>query len=378
MNTTKKRDANFELLRIIAMLMVVVLHFLSHSGALLTLGVPASSVGITATFIESFCIVAVNVWVLISGYFLSKSGFKIKRIIQVILEIFFYTLGITLVMQLVNVYHVKSSDTIYRNVQYFFPISSEHYWFATSYVLMYVFSPIMNKAVEFLSRKQLKVTIIGLLLWFSIIKSVIPVNFPTDNFGYGLDWFLTLYLIAAYIRKYDVQIVLGKKRSLMLYVLSCFAIFVMTVGLHRINLSSGRFNYYFTVTSHYNFILCVTGALGIFSFFRYTRIREGAFAGIVRFVAPLTFGVYLLHEHLEIRDRWILWMQGIFGKISMTNPVLFVIHLILSVLVIFVAGILIDWIRSIIFAFISRNMQNTKLFKALDKLDGELRDLLYK
>ena len=84
-----KRQANFEILRVLAMIMVVVLHYLSHSDSLLALGVPATSVRITGSLIESFCIVAVNVWVLISGYFLSQSGFKLKRILQIICEIFF-------------------------------------------------------------------------------------------------------------------------------------------------------------------------------------------------------------------------------------------------------------------------------------------------
>ena len=91
-----KRQANFEILRVLAMIMVVVLHYLSHSDSLLALGVPATSVRITGSLIESFCIVAVNVWVLISGYFLSQSGFKLKRILQIICEIFFYTAAISL------------------------------------------------------------------------------------------------------------------------------------------------------------------------------------------------------------------------------------------------------------------------------------------
>ena len=69
---TKKRNANFELLRIIAMLMIVVLHYNSHSGALLIPGEPATGVQIFATLMESFCITGVNVYVFLSGYFLWK------------------------------------------------------------------------------------------------------------------------------------------------------------------------------------------------------------------------------------------------------------------------------------------------------------------
>lgn len=368
----KKREANFELLRIIAIIMVIILHYLSHAEVLPRIGVRATAVNVTASLLESFCIVAVNVWVLISGYFLSKSGFKVKRLVQLIAEVFFYTIIISLAMQLVNVYRIKSDDTIFKTVQYCFPISSEHYWFATSYVLMYVLSPVLNKGVEFLSRLQLKVTILGLLFWFCFVKSFIPVNFPTDDYGYGLKWFICLYLIAAYIRKYDVTIVSDVKKSLFMYILSVLAIFAMTLGIHYINLKSGRLNYYFSVTAHYNFILCLTGALGIFSFFRYIRIKEGAFANLCRFLAPFTFGIYLFHEHLEIRSRWVYWMESLFGKISRTNIGLFLVHLLLSCILIFAAGVFIDWIRCMIFSYIGRVMGETKLFKAIERLDARL------
>ena len=66
----KDRQLNYELLRILAMLMIVCLHYLSKGGFL---GVPAreqiSVSGYAAWLIEAFCLVAVNVYVLISGYF---------------------------------------------------------------------------------------------------------------------------------------------------------------------------------------------------------------------------------------------------------------------------------------------------------------------
>ena len=65
----EKRMANYELLRILAMIMVVTLHFLSHSDRLIALGVPLDGVRIIGSLLEAFCLVAVNVYLLISGYF---------------------------------------------------------------------------------------------------------------------------------------------------------------------------------------------------------------------------------------------------------------------------------------------------------------------
>lgn len=74
-----KRLANFELLRCIAMMMVVVLHFLGKSGILAPLSQTSlAGYEYLAWGVESLCIVAVNVYMLISGYFLTEAIFLSK------------------------------------------------------------------------------------------------------------------------------------------------------------------------------------------------------------------------------------------------------------------------------------------------------------
>ena len=76
----KKRIASIELLRILAMMMVVMLHYLSK-GELLTPLTEEFGTGAYVTWLlEAFSIVAVNVYMLISGYFLVESGFKVGRL----------------------------------------------------------------------------------------------------------------------------------------------------------------------------------------------------------------------------------------------------------------------------------------------------------
>ena len=88
----KTRMMNLELLRCIAMMMVVALHFLGKGGLLGDLS--QKNLGVTemvAWALESVCIVAVNVYMLISGYFLCQSGFKLSRLFQLLMQIWFYS-----------------------------------------------------------------------------------------------------------------------------------------------------------------------------------------------------------------------------------------------------------------------------------------------
>jgi surface polysaccharide O-acyltransferase-like enzyme len=375
-NTTdvsvKKRNPGFELLRIIAMLMILMLHYNGSCRVLLQLGLPATGVNIFANVIESFAISGINTYVLISGFFLSKSSVKVSRILKLICQVYFYTFLVSIVMSLVGANDIFRGGSLYRLVEYLFPISSEHYWFVTAYVIMYVLAPVMNAAMEHLTRKQAKIVILGMLTWFCFIKSVVPVLFPTDKFGYDYGWFICLYLIAAYIRRYDVRLFYSAKTSLMVYVLSSLAIATMSISLYYINYNWGGFAHFQEVPFNYNFILTLTASLGLFSFFRYFHMRENRAADVVRIVGPLTFGVYLLHMHVEIRENWVSWISGFIGEVPTYSVPKFAWHALLTIIIVFVAGIFVDFIRKIVFDYVGRVLKDTRLFKKIRQLDEDL------
>ena len=370
--TKKKRDANIELLRIVAMLMIITLHFNIHSKALLVLGEPASNVQIFATVLEAIAITGVNVYVLISGYYLSSSKVRLSKVLLLILQVYFYTLLISCAMMFVGAYSVKPEDKLDRALRYLFPISSEHYWFVTAYVIMYVLAPVMNAAVNTLKRKQLKTVIIGLLTWFCFIKSIVPVKFGTDRMGYDFGWFICLYLIAAYIRKYNIVLFRDAKKSTLVYLISVVVIAAFSLVFYKINFDTGNFNYYAEVPCHYNFFFALTGALGLFSVFRFMRLKENLLAEVIRIIAPYTLGVYLLHMHFEIADRWVEWIEQIIGETPLDNVLMFFIHLVVSVLIVFFAGIFVDWIRKYIFNFFGRVLGDTRLFRLIKRVDDDL------
>ena len=69
-----KRQANFELLRIVAMMMIIILHYLNKGNLVTAYTTDSSAVNYTAHLIQAFCIVSVNCYVLLSGYFLVESS----------------------------------------------------------------------------------------------------------------------------------------------------------------------------------------------------------------------------------------------------------------------------------------------------------------
>lgn len=55
------RQANYELLRIIAMFMVVTLHYLNHTGMLLTAGGEGGGARFLGMLVESFCLSLIHI-----------------------------------------------------------------------------------------------------------------------------------------------------------------------------------------------------------------------------------------------------------------------------------------------------------------------------
>ncbi|MCM1136199.1 MAG: acyltransferase [Clostridium sp.] len=356
--TQKGRMANYELLRVLAMVMVVVMHFLACSDSLPALDMPLNGVRLAGGLLEAFCLVAVNVYVLITGYFGAKGSFKVGKAAGLLCRIWFYALLIPLVLTMLGIPTQGGTIGVYGWIQYLFPIETEHYWFATSYFMLYLLTPVLGAAVKSMPKRQLQVTLACLLVLFSGIKSISPVVFVFDKYGYDMAWFICVYLLAAYLSLYGWE--LFEKRGWLIYVLCAFASFGVSIAMWFLARRWDSFRYYFTVPYHYNYILCLAGAVGLFYGFSHIHIKEGALAGVIRKLGSLCFGVYLFHEHIDLRDRWYGWIRGIVNSEGREGMLFFAWELLCSIVILFAAGLVIDWIRSILFAKSARILHHMR------------------
>ena len=341
----KKRVVSVELLRIISMMMVVMLHYLSKGNFLQPLTGEFGTNSYIAWLLEAFCIVAVNVYMLISGYFLVESSFKLGRLAELICQVMFYSILVPLVLIVIGALPVSELG-IYRLAQYVLPIHMEQYWFATAYVLMYLFAPLLAIGTKSMEKKQLQITIGLLLLFLSVPKSVVPVQLTLDSLGYDALWFMCVFLVAAYIRLYGIPFLDSFKKGILCYLLCALLIFAWTMVLRMVCLKTGSLENFVQNAYHYNHILNLLAAVALFcGFIKWNIDGEGKAAKLICKVAPYTFGVYLLHEHMDIRWLWPAWCGADLGE----TPVMMVIRAVISVVIVFVIGILVDMLRGKIF-----------------------------
>ncbi|HKM34574.1 MAG TPA: acyltransferase [Lachnospiraceae bacterium] len=368
-NIRNARMANMELLRIISMMLVIVLHFLGKGiGISNAASSEMTAYGYVSWLIEAFAIVAVNVYMLISGYFLLESTFKVKRLLTLLLQLWFYSIGIGLVAAAFG-YLPQEGFSLYYLAQLLLPVSTNHYWFMTAYIFMYLLMPLLSVGVRNMTKKQFQIVLCLLIFTFSIIKSVCPVPLATDMQGYDVIWYLCVFLVAAYIRMYGFSFFKNWKRSLFVYVFMALMIFGTTFLLRAFFLKTGKLEDMITVSYQYNHIFVLIASVALFYLFTFVTIKHNLWEKLIFKIAPYTLGVYLLHEHTAIRYEW---PEFIFKITGIPNGMIsWLLSLILSVILVFTAGILVDMLRSQLFCWINSLLSHFTIYrKLIDWLTG--------
>ena len=93
-NLKEGRESNIELLRIVSTLFIFVYHYMI-AGAISEVYVYTNN-KIVALFLSTEGQVGVNIFFLITGYFMINSKFKIRKLLKLFLQVFFYSVGLAL------------------------------------------------------------------------------------------------------------------------------------------------------------------------------------------------------------------------------------------------------------------------------------------
>ena len=364
------RQANFELLRLVAMLFVVMLHYLSKGQILPDFsGKMPTGNQYMAYLFESFAIVAVNAFLLVTGYFMIHAEFHCEKVLALIAQVLFYTVLVPIVLIACHVMPI-SQFNLYSIINEIIPIQTEHYWFATYYIFLYLCSPFLNRGLHHMNQRQHQYVIAFLLIAFSIMKSIVPVPLATDHKGYDLVWFICVYVIAAYIRLYGISFFNSMKRSVTAYIGLVFAIFLYSVGMGAFCFYTGKLTDQIGEALHYNHILNIMAAVSFFYIFYYMEIKGEKIKKVICSLSPYALGVYLLHEQIDVRYLWPVWC-----KVKETGETgWFIPHMIGTVIAIFLLGLCVDYFRSGIFSFFKKKVGHEKISAILRKIDQELAE----
>ncbi len=351
----KARQLNFEILRIVAMLMIVTAHYLDKGGALTAVTEEFGVNSYIAWLIEAFNFVSINLYVLITGYFGSGTNFSLRRIGKVWGQTLFYSVIIGVIAMAIGMQEFN----IYTVFGYIFPVATEHYWFITEYLLLCVLMPFLNAGFESMEKRTL-VKVIGVLLLINVLaKTLIPMRLASDSLGYDVLWFVCVYLTGAYIREYRIGFIKRRRNGLILGILCGIATFGSMVILREIYMRTGKFGDLITYAYTFNHLFCYLGSVGFFIACDKRKpgaseadSKVGAGKRLIYKVSGATLGVYLIHEHLNIRYLW----PKLFGcEKYITAPLWkFVLHMFVTVVIMFGICTVIELIRQEVFSMLGR------------------------
>lgn len=319
------RQSNMELLRIVSMAMILLLHVdgasvgLPYADGLATLADPRN---VWRLAVESFAIIGVNCFTLISGYFGIR--LKFRSILSFLFQCVFYAVAMYLIAAFYRI--VPFSWSVW--FEQFLVLTHTDLWYIPAYFILMLLAPFLNEGCERLSKKAFSMILLVFVLfnvwagwWWKGAFN------PT---GYTAIQLVMMYLIGRYIKLYRVLAEVKRGIWTALYLIFTLGILASALWLQ------GR-------AFAYNSPAVIAASVAFFLIFRSMSFASWT----VNFVARSSFAVYLIHKAPAI---WVGVMKpGVVALWRSSSLALFSLYALLIVIGVFLIAILFDTLRRRLF-----------------------------
>ena len=375
MGNSSNRRSNIELLRIFAALGIVVLHY---NNANIGGGFTAAADGSIDQFVmicfESLFICAVDLFILISGYFLrdSKKSDLLKPVKLLAMYLIFET-AFYLIKEL-----PKDEPFLLKR---FFCYYAPSYWFIFVYIALYLISPFISVMWNNLSKKAKKTLLMISALLFSVLpifwesvtlmsdkciwdgdsisfygllQGTSPIGIFGSGAGYTIVNFVLLYLIGCFIKDLEEENIRFKNSVL------CILLLINVAAI--VGWTYAEFHFTGTVifaTTAWNYEnpFVISEAVIVFLIFKNMRIRNNK---VINTLALAAFPTYLIHINI----------MGYFKipEFVKQGTAVFILHLfgtvLLNYLICFVVFKIYDLITCPLYRYISDKWQKHRFIEA--------------
>ncbi|MBQ5815831.1 MAG: acyltransferase family protein [Oscillospiraceae bacterium] len=328
--TKPARSSNIELLRILAILGVIVLHYNNSSiGGGFAVAPVGSGTRHIMIFLECIFICAVNVFVMITGYFMSTTN---KRTLYKPIRLVAEVVVLNVAMHLANC-AINKTFSLKNLVLAAIP---ENY-FVILFCVLYIFSPYINLLLSALNDKQAKVLVLLLLAVFSLYQTAVseigaeigrtlfgmsPVSSQGGQGGYTIVNFALMYILGACVRRFNIELSFKKLTALIFATIGLMLLWVFVNNRRGLGLGENVWVY--------NNPLVIALASEVFLLFK--GIKMGNIK-IINFFAKASFTVFLTHtfffKFINIKAH------------AAASPAIMLSHLAASAILIYAAGVII-------------------------------------
>lgn len=313
-----KNTGQYNILKIISVFMILILHYMNNDMGGNGLTNDLNIYGFTTHMLESVSIVACNIFVLITAWFMfDRNEIKFKKIFDILNIVIFYAIfffiGYVIVTKSFNASILKIFfETIFKK------------WFPIIYIILYLLIPYINPFIKSLSKENYKKLIIIMIIFFSIWPTFLTGTTVRDE-GYGIINFILLYLIIGYIKRFINLDKIESSKIILLYLLSLIAIFI--------------FGFISLRAWMYNSIFVIINSIALFLIFTKINIKNNF---IVKYISGFSLSTYIIHENKFI-CKWLY--RDVFKSSLYSKTIYLIPNIFLSIICIFIFCILLEIIR---------------------------------
>ena len=348
MKTETNRNSAFELLRIVAMFMIVWGHCMlataqnqePYLGTLDNIG----------WFVGAFTVCAVNLFFLLTGYFAQSRNYKWNRIVYIWFKTILYSIGICLIVSLLT-----GNFEWKMMLSFCFPVFLRKYWYMQVYIVLAFLTPYIAYTLEHLDKKKHTILVVVLLLFFCVHETFIKVSMTLDQTqGYGIIWACTLFVVGNWLRcygdKYICRISAGWWN--LAYIIMSILIFLSNYLIVRYDIASGvnsRGNFY-----AYNSLTVFLQSVFLFcAFIQLAGKWKGYTKKWINRIGKNTLAVYLISAHPLL--LYPLWTDILPEKRIVDFPIIYILVSIVASAGIIGICVLIDKIVNMVLKTVDYN-----------------------
>ena len=311
------RSSNLELLRLLSMFMILNLHsfwgYTHGSGVLQAVDF----------FRDCACICAVDVFLLISGYFGIK--WKLKSLFNLVFQLFFYAFAVYGIAAWLGVIEFSISGLL-SNVKCMYA----HWGFITCYLLLYLCSPLLNAFVDKVTNKQ--------LLGFIVILIVSELFITRD---YAFLNYCTMYLIGRYISQSGAVHIKSLKPGLYYWLTTVLVFVFVYISFKFLHVTDADRMQSLPWGLDYAAPLVILQAVFLFIWFARLKFQSR----FVNWCAVSCLSIFLIHMHPAIKEiGYYNYTESLYSLQVFEH----LWKLALLMFVVFFGSILVDKIRILI------------------------------
>ena len=278
---SKKREYAFDILRVVAMLMVITVHVSNVYSR--SFGVIGDKSFIISLFFNTISRISVPIFIMISGALLLDREFDLKKYLKRIIKFII----LIIVWDIIYLLWEWKYLGITYNQLYKLLVTPyrAHLWFLYTIVLLYAIQPILR---IILNKCSTKIKYILLIIWFILSTACMLNRLLADIFT--IFSYIGFFIIGKYL--YDFVKNKDLKKYNILFILVMIICFTLSITLNY--LSSMKYNMFYNMYFAYRTPFII---LSSFSFYALiiTNYRKDTLNKVIMKFSDLSFGVYLIH-----------------------------------------------------------------------------------